>query len=119
MISDRLSHTYISQGLKFYAFFETFDVEVNEKRYKGFNFYIFDAKGYCWCQHVNTTKQFVKQIAEGVFYHRVSWTAEGLAFREPITVKDLDVNSDTNYAIETLRQALGIDILLIHKAKGG
>ena len=118
MISDALPHTYIDQHRKFYAFFENYDTEIEGTRYKGFHFYIFDQHGYCWEQAYNTTLQFIKGIQRGVFLDRPAWQADGLHFRIPLESDEwMDKNVDSAYAIETIRQLTGLDLLLIKRAK--
>ena len=120
MISDALPHTYVDQDRKFYVFFEHYDAIIEEQSYKGFHFYILDQHGYCWFSATNTTRQFVKNIGNGVFCDRTTWEANGLPYREPLKRDEwMDKNVDSAYALEMTRQLTGIDLLLIKRAEEG
>ena len=116
MISDKQFHTYIDQGRKFYAFFETFDEVIEEVRCKGFNFYLFDQQGFVYFQATNATRQFVSAIADNIFYKRDAWTSEGFPYRKPLEADQwLDNNMDSAYALESVRQLTGLDLLLVKR----
>ena len=118
MISDNQPHTYKDRGRKFYAFFENFDDGVGEQRFKGFHFYLFDQSGYCWFLAMNTSKQFIRAIANELFLQRTAWCADGLPYREPLPRDEwLDNNVDSAYALEMTRNFTGLDLMLIYKAQ--
>ena len=85
MISDKQPYTYIQAGIRFYAFFENWEHfdEARDKLIKGFHFYVFDQKGYCWEQKHNVAIQYLKLTAHGFFLERPAWEAEGLPLPLP------------------------------------
>lgn len=119
MISDNLKHAYVDQGRKFYTFFLNYEVERDDKPFKGFHFFCFDQYGYCWFHAFNTTRQFLKQIADGLFLERPAWEADTdqafyTALEQDCWVQD--GNIDDAYALENVRVARGLDIQLLYQA---
>ena len=117
MISDKQPHTYIDQGRKFYAFFENYQIALEDgAQKKGFHFYCFDQYGFCWFSLTNPSRQFMKNIANGIFLQRPAWQGEGFGYRNPLeTFQWLDGNLDSAYALETIYQLTGLDFALIMK----
>lgn len=118
MISDKQPHTYIDQRRKFYAFFQNFetDSETEGETFKGFNFFCFDQYGYCWFSAFNATRQFLKAIANGFFLECPAWEADtDQALYEELERDNWmpDTGIDVAYALETVREATGLDLILL------
>ena len=114
-----MQHTYIQQGDKFFAFIEPVlsKQEVGETTHitDAHNFYIFDAKGFCWLQMLHVEIKFVlNQLGNGFFKTRVIYTIDAPvdAFRDPIVASDewIQGSADKGFALETIREALGLDL---------
>ena len=117
MISDTLQHTYIDQGRKFYTFFLNFAHETEGKTFKGFHFFCFDQYGYCWFSAFNATRQFLRQIAGGVFLERPGWEANTDQACYTELERDTwmpDSSIDVSYALETVRESTGLDLVLLY-----
>ena len=118
MISNNQPHAYIDQGRKFYAFFLNFEQEREGKIFKGFHFFCFDQHGYCWFSACNTTRQFLNQIADGLFLERPAWQADTThAFYTELERDNWMPDSpiDVSYALETVREATGLDLVLLYR----
>ena len=120
-----LPYTFKIHGMKHYAFYENFEVELSESGEektlkKGFNFYIFDQHGFEWSENTNVRLSFVKDFADGEFLKRPAWEADGVPLRKPLeryrhVAKG---NWDLAYALETVYQQTGLDLLLILSPAG-
>lgn len=118
MISDKQPHAYIDQERKFYTFFLNFEQEIEGRTFKGFHFFCFDQYGYCWFSAFNATHQFLKQIAGGLFLKRPAWQADtDNASYEPLEQDEWmpDTGTDVAYALENVRVATGLDLILLYK----
>jgi len=115
MISDTLTHTYIDQGRKFYAFFMNFKEERDGRIVKGFHFFCFDQLGYVWFHEFNATLQAVRAFSDGIFLRRPAWEADGNVLYEPLEQDKWlpDSGVDAAYALETVRQLTGLDMMLV------
>ena len=116
MISDKQPYIYRYKEYTFYAFFEKWEFnEEGYKSFKGINFYIFDQHGYCWDSAINVTRKWIKDKADGFFLEKPAWEADGLPMREPLERYTglAKGNPDLAYALETVKAATGLDLLLI------
>lgn len=132
MISDTRQHTYIDQKRKFYTFFLNFEtpttegcgcgfcMEAPKEMFKGFHFFCFDQHGYCWFHMYNTTHQAIRAFGNGIFLQRPAWEADtDQAFYEPLKQDEWIPKSTTDhaYALETVREAVGLDLVLMSKGR--
>lgn len=117
MISNNLQHTYIDQGRKFYAFFMDFEqADADGKTRKGFHFFCFDQMGYAWMSLHNTSNQVLRNFSDGIFLQRPAWQADGDLYYWPLRQDKIpDENIDVAYALETVREALGLDLEILSK----
>ncbi|MYC75712.1 hypothetical protein F4X10_08120 [Candidatus Poribacteria bacterium] len=139
MISNSLQHTYRDQGRKFYAFFLNFsdtreyevstretkvtgNTEPRTRTYEGCHFFVFDQAGYVWLHAFNVSNPFVEAIADGFFFERPAWEADtDTAYCESL---DRDAwlpgaTIDTRYALETVREATGLDVMMLYRGTNG
>ena len=121
MISNNLPHTYIDSDRKFYTFFLNFEVpsSIEGKTFKGFHFFCFDQRGYCWFHMYNTTRQAVNAFANGIFLERPAWEAEDTQASYEYLERDMwlpNASIDIAYALETVREATGLDLILLYRA---
>ena len=114
-----MDHTYIQHGIKFYAFIEPVfsrrEVDGEICVIDAHNFYIFDEKGFCWLQMTHVEIKYVmNELGNGFFKARVAYTIDAPvdAIRKPIVRSDewIQGSADKGYALETIREALGLDI---------
>lgn len=114
MISKRIPHTYIADGVRYFAILCPVETETESgKLIKACNFFIFDEEGYCFLQMIHTTLNFVYQLGNGILHTRTvlevqnnNWTYS------PIVPSDewIDAHPDRGYALEIIREGLGLDL---------
>ena len=114
MISKKVPHTYIAEGMRYFALLCPVETELaNGKSVRAYNFYIFDEEGYCWLQMIHTTQGFIYQLGNGVLHTRIvlevqneDWT------NRPIVLSDewVDGHADRGYTLEIIREGLGLNL---------
>ena len=114
MISKKVPHTYIADGMRYFALICPVETELaSGKSVRAYNFFIFDEEGYCWLQMIHTTQNFIYQLGNGVLQTRwvlevqnEDWT------NTPVVPSDEWVNghADRGYALEILREGLGLNL---------
>ena len=138
MISKKQPYTYTDKGCRFYYFRARFDVvrsmdgtfrdfdsdnppTETEKRFKGFHAYLFDQNGKLYECSPNSTHTYEKTKGDGIFYASTIWEADGCPFHDPLDAyrgwvggeRDIDLA----YALETVHQILGLDLMLLKRGK--
>lgn len=114
MISKKVPHTYIADGMRYFAIICPVETELtNGKSVQAYNFFIFDEEGYCWLQMIHATRSFIYQLGNGVLRSRTvlevqndDWT------NSPIVPSDewVDGHADRGYALEIIREGLGLNL---------
>ena len=119
MISKQVPHTYIQQGIRFFALFvpvqETFKHEGVEKIVDAHNFYVFSENGSCWLEMIHVDKSYVlNQLGNGFFKtRRILEVNEPMpAFRDPLIASDswIQGSADKGFALETIKESLGLNL---------
>ena len=114
MISKKIPHTYIADGIRYFALICPVETEIaNGKTVRAYNFFIFDEEGYCWLQMIHTTQSFIYQLGNGVL--RTRWVLEVQNkdwTNTPIVLSDewIDGHADRGYALEVIREGLGLNL---------
>ena len=114
MISKKVPHTYIADGIRYFALLCPVETELaNGKSVKAYNFFIFDEEGYCWLQMIHTTQGFIYQLGDGILQTRWILEVEDTRWtNSPIVPSDEWVNghADRGYALEIIREGLGLNL---------
>lgn len=119
-----MQHAYTQHSWKFYAFMEPIfsERQIGEEVHvtNSHNFYVFDAKGWCWLLMRDVEIKYVlNQLGNGYFKDRVIYTIDEPveAFRIPIVDSDewIQGSFDRGYALESIREALGINMQYLTK----
>ena len=114
MISEKVPHTYIADGIRYFALICPVETEIaNGKTVRAYNFFIFDEEGYCWLQMVHTTQSFVYQLGNGVLRTRSLLEVQNKDWTNtPIVLSDewIDGHADRGYALEVIREGLGLNL---------
>ena len=114
-----MQHTYRQSGRKFFAFVVPVfnEREENGERHvvNAHNFCIFDERGWCWLEMLHVDINYVlSQLGNGFFKTRTIYTIDAPidAFRKPIVENDkwIQGNFDRGYALETIREGLGLNL---------
>ena len=114
MISKNVPHTYIQDGIRYYALIR--DVETtnqNSDKQKAVNFYMFDQDGYAWFHIVHTTHAFINELGNGVFLTRNVLEVDDTTWNTRPTVDSdtwIDDVPDRGYALEIVREGLGLNL---------
>ena len=114
MISKKVPHTYIQEGIRYYALMrECQTATEGGKTVSAVNFYIFDERGYVWLQMIHTTHPFIDQLGYGLLQGRhVLEVMDPCWDTRPIVASDtwIDGSLDRGYAIEAIREGLGLNL---------
>ena len=117
MISKRVPHTYIADGMRYFALLCPVEIEnVHGKMVQACNFFIFDEEGYCWLQMTHTTHSFIYQLSNGVLRSRtVLEVQDDRWVNTPIVPSDewIDGHPDRGYALEIIREGLGLNLIYL------
>ena len=113
-ISKKVPHAYIQDGVRYFALIrECRATTAAGRELSAFNFYLFDDEGYVWLQMTHTTRAFIDQLGGGLFRERWVLEVQDTPWnRFPIVESDawIDGSPDRGYAIEGLREGLGINL---------
>ena len=118
-ISKNVPHTYIQYGTRFFGLLfpvqETVKQEGVEKVIDAHNFYVFSENGFCWLELIHVDESYVlNQLGNGFFKtrHIIEIDAPMPAYRDPIVETDewIQGNSDRGYALEIIREGLGLNL---------
>ena len=117
MISKKISHTYIADGMRYFALLCPVETEnVRGKLVQACNFFIFDEEGYCWLQMTHTTQSFIYQLGNGVLQSRTILEVQDNRWvNTPIVPSDewIDGHPDRGYALEIIREGLGLNLIYL------
>ena len=117
MISKNVPHTYIADGVRYFAILCSIETKLpNGKSLRAYNFFIIDEEGYCWLQMIHTTRSFVFQLGNGILRTRTIWEVEDSRLTNcPIVDLDewVDGIADRGYALEIVREGLGLDLEIL------
>ena len=113
-ISKNVPHAYIQDGVRYFALIRECRATTEAgSDISAFNFYVFDDEGYVWLQMTHTTRAFIDQLSGGLFRERWVLEVQDTSWnRFPIVASDawIDGSPDRGYAIEGLREGLGINL---------
>ena len=114
MISKKVPHTYIQEGIRYYALIRECKVTTeNDSTVSAVNFYIFDERGYVWLQMIHTTHAFIKQLGYGLLENRHILEVDDAAWDTRPNVESdtwIDGSPDRGYAIEVICEGLGLKL---------
>ena len=114
MISKKVPHTYIQEGIRYYALIRECRVTTeNDNTVSAVNFYIFDERGYVWVQMTHTTHPFIKQFSYEMLENRHVLEVDDTTWdTRPNVASDtwIDGSPDRGYAIEAIREGLGLKL---------
>ena len=114
MISKKVPHTYIQEGIRYYALIRECKVTTeNDNTVSAVNFYIFDERGYVWLQMIHTTHPFINQLGGGLLQNRHVLDVNDCRWdTRPIVESGtwIDGSPDRGYAIEAIREGLGLKL---------
>ena len=114
MISKKVPHTYIQEGIRYYALVRECKITTeNGKRVTAVNFYIFDESGYVWLQMTHTTHSFIKKLGNGLFKNCHVLEVDDTTWQTRPNVESdtwIDGVPDRGYAIEVIRDGLGLSL---------
>lgn len=120
MISKQVPHTYIQHSIRFFALFVSVRSTSEGVKRNAHNFYIFDENGFCWLQMIHIEKSYVLDgLGNGFFKTRPILEIEDAhpGFRNPLIESDIWIqgSSDRGFALETIREALGLNITYLRE----
>ncbi len=114
MISKKVPHTYIQEGIRYYALVRECKVTTEDNNtVSAVNFYIFDERGYLWLQVIHTTHPFINQLGGGLLQDRHVLEVDDAAWQTRPNVESdtwIDGSLDRGYAIEAIREGLGLNL---------
>lgn len=117
MISKKVPHTYIADGVRYFALLCPVETELaNGKSVQAYNFFIFDEEGYCWLQMIHTTLSFIYQLGDGVLQTRWVLEVENKDWTNtPLVPSDtwIEGQPDRGYALEIIREGLGLNLVYL------
>ena len=113
-ISQNVPHTYIQDGIRYYALMCFCKTEGTAgRKVSAINFYVFDQEGYAFLQIIHTTSSFIYSLGNGILRHRTVLKIDNTDWtRIPTVASDTWVNGvpDRGYALEIIREGLGLDL---------
>ena len=113
-ISKKVPHTYIQDGIRYYALMCFCKTEgAAGQKVSAVNFYIFDQEGYVFLQVIHTSHAFIYSIGNGILRERSVLEVDNTDWTMiPIVGSDtwIDGVPDRGYAIEALREGLGLNL---------
>ena len=113
-ISQNVPHTYIQDGIRYYALMCFCKTEsAAGRKVSAINFYVFDQEGYAFLQIIHTTSSFIYSLGNGILRHRTVLEIDNTTWDTcPIIASDTWVNGvpDRGYALEIIREGLGLDL---------
>lgn len=120
MISKKVPHTYKHGGIRYYAFQRKCQTrrvpDDPASRVMAYHFFIFDEYGHCWLQITHTTQSFINQLGGGGLQGRTILEVEDETWENRPRV---DTNQwienvpDRGYAIEIIREGLGLNLAFL------
>ena len=117
MISKNVPHTYIADGVRYFAILCRVETQLGSgKSVRVYNFFIIDEAGYCWLQMIHTTRSFVFQLGNGILQTRTILEVEdSRVANTPIVDSDewVDGIADRGYALEIIREGLGLNLMYL------
>lgn len=113
-----MQHAYTQHGMKFFVFIEPVEgkeIEENVHEIIAHNFYVFDEDGDCWCCLMHIKLSFVlNDVANGFFDKNPIYKIDRPVppYRKPTVENDewIQGSFDRGYALETIREALGLNL---------
>jgi len=119
MISKNIPHTYIQNGIRYFAFLCPVR---HSDDFKAYNFNVFDEEGYSWFQVTHGTLPFIKSLFPYIFQKRTILEVDEQEWiRSPIINSDhkmVSGNAEMGYMLEGLREGLGLDLILFKNLLG-
>ena len=113
-ISKKVPHTYIQDGIRYYALMCFCKTEGTAgRKVSAVNFYIFDQEGYVFLQVIHTSHAFIYSIGNGILRERSVLEVDNTDWTMiPIIASDTWVDGvpDRGYALEIIREGLGLDL---------
>lgn len=118
MISKNVPPTYIQHGTRFFALFVSVRSTYEDTEIDAHNFYVFSESGSCWVEMIHVDKSYVlNQLGNGFFKtrHIIEVDEPMPAFRDPLVPTDswIQGSADRGFALETLKEALGLNIVYL------
>ena len=114
MISKKVPHTYIQEGIRYYALLRECKITTeDDKSVSAVNFYIFDERGYVWVQMTHTTHAFIKQFSYEMLENRHVLEVDDTTWdTRPLVNSDTWIEGvpDRGYALEIIREGLGLNL---------
>ena len=114
MISKKVPHTYIQEGIRYYALVRECKVTTEDNNtVSAVNFCIFDERGYVWLQVIHTTYPFINQLGGGLIQDRHVLEVDDTTWDTRPNVESdtwIDGSPDRGYAIEAIREGLGLNL---------
>ena len=113
-ISENVQHTYIQDGIRYYALMCFCKTEgAAGRKVSAINFYVFDQEGYAFLQIIHTTSSFIYSIGNGILRERSVLEVDNTDWTMiPIVASDTWVDGvpDRGYALEAIREGLGSNL---------
>ena len=121
MISKKVPHTYIQEGIRYYALIRECEITTENGTVSAVNFYIFDERGYVWLQMTHTTHSFINQLGNGLLQDRYVLEADDTTWdTRPLvdSTEWIEGVPDRGYALEIIREGLGLNLAYLTALMG-
>ena len=113
-ISKNVPHTFIQHGVRHYTLLRKVKtITESGKKVSAYNLYIFDQFGYSFLQMTHTTRAFALHFGDGILRERQILEVDDpqwQCFPNVQADKWIDDSPDRGYALEVIREGLGLNL---------